>query len=54
MNPKEEKQGAKRLIAVPGGTDAIGISGVRGSRECTEANESEHINDNTAPWEVTI
>ncbi len=54
MNPKEEKQGAKRLIAVPGGTDAIGISGIRGSRECTETNESEHTDENTAPREVEI
>ena len=54
MNLKEEEQGAKRLIAVSGGTDAVGISGMRGSRECTETNESEHIDENTAPWEVTI
>ena len=55
MNPKNEKQGAKRPSAVPGGTDAFGIPGIRASRGCTEANESEHISDNaTAPWEVTI
>jgi hypothetical protein len=54
MNPKNEKQGAKRPSAVPGGTDAFGISGIRASRECTEANESEHIRNATAPWEVTI
>lgn len=54
MNPKNEKQGAKRPSAVPGGTDAFGIPEIRASRKCTEANESEHINDRTAPWEVKI
>lgn len=54
MNPKNEKQGAKRPSAVPGGTDAVGITGIHASRKCTEANESEHIENATAPWEVTI